>query len=57
MEHYSQVAFGAEFPGEEGSEMVHCLAPTASSFVAKVWSDVFAHFHAVPVKRLGSMRT
>jgi hypothetical protein len=37
------------------SEMV-CYDATASSFVAKVLDEVFAHFHAVTVKRHSSMR-
>jgi hypothetical protein len=27
--------------------IVRCCDATASSFVAKVWDDVFTHFHAV----------
>jgi hypothetical protein len=30
--------------------MVHCRDATASSFVAKVWDKVFAHFHTIAVK-------
>jgi hypothetical protein len=33
-----------------------CLDATASSFVARVRGEVFAHFHAVAVKRHSSMR-
>jgi hypothetical protein len=36
--------------------MVRCRNATASSFVAKFRGDVFAHFHAVAVKRHSSMR-
>jgi hypothetical protein len=35
---------------------VRCSDATASSFVAKVWGEVFAHFHAFAVKRQISMR-
>jgi hypothetical protein len=35
---------------------VHCPDATASSFFAKVRGEVFAHFHAVTVKRHSSMR-
>jgi hypothetical protein len=35
--------------------MVLCSDVTASSFVAKVRGEVFAHFHAVAVKRHSSM--
>jgi hypothetical protein len=31
-------------------EMVCCHDATASSFVAKVWGEVFAHFHSVAIK-------
>jgi hypothetical protein len=37
-------------------ETVRCRDATASSFVAKVRGEVFAHFHAVAVKRHNSMR-
>jgi hypothetical protein len=30
-------------------ETVRCRDATASSFLAKVWGKVFAHFHAVAV--------
>jgi cold shock CspA family protein len=36
--------------------MVHCHDATASSFVTKGRGDVFAHFHAVTVKRHSSMQ-
>jgi hypothetical protein len=35
--------------------MVRCRVATASSFVAKVLAEVFAHFYAVAVKRHSSM--
>jgi hypothetical protein len=37
-------------------EPVRCLVATANSFVPKVKGEVFAHFHAVAVKRHSSMR-
>jgi hypothetical protein len=36
--------------------MVHCRDATASSFVAKVRSKVFVHFHALTIKHHSSMR-
>jgi hypothetical protein len=36
--------------------MVRCRDATASSFVVNVRGEVFAHFHAVAVKRNSSMR-
>jgi hypothetical protein len=50
----SQVAFGQKFPGET----VHCRNAVASSFLAEVLVEVFAHFHvhAVAVKRHSSMQ-
>jgi hypothetical protein len=30
--------------------MVHCCDARASSFVTKVWGEVFVHFYAVAVK-------
>jgi hypothetical protein len=48
--------FGQRFPGEKDSETVRCRDATASSFVAKVRGEVFAHFHAVVVKRHCSVR-
>jgi hypothetical protein len=38
------------------SKMACCRDATASSFVAKVRGEVFAHFHVVAVKRHSSMR-
>jgi hypothetical protein len=35
--------------------MVRCHDATTGSFVAKVREEVLAHFHAVTVKRHGSM--
>jgi hypothetical protein len=52
----SHVVFGQKFPGEKGSEMVHCHDATASSFDAKVWGEVFIHFHAVTMKHHSSMQ-
>jgi hypothetical protein len=50
------VGFGKEFPGEKRKcETVRCDA-AASSFVAKVRGEFFAHFHAVAVKSRSSMR-
>jgi hypothetical protein len=41
-----------KFPSEKGSvKMVQCR----SSFVAKVWGEVIAHFHAVTIKHRSSM--
>jgi hypothetical protein len=37
--------------------MVQCHDAAASSFVAKVQGEVFAHFHLVIVKRHNSMRS
>jgi hypothetical protein len=37
-------------------EMVHCHDARASSYGAKVWGEVFAHFHTVAVKRHRSMQ-
>jgi hypothetical protein len=36
--------------------MVCCRDATASSFVAKVWGEFFAHFHAVAVKYNNGMQ-
>jgi hypothetical protein len=45
----SHVVFGHKFPCEKSMcETVRCRDATASSFVAKVRGEVFAHFHAVP---------
>jgi hypothetical protein len=38
-------------PGEKESEMACCHYTTATFFAAKVRGEVFAHFHAVAVKR------
>jgi hypothetical protein len=35
---------------------VRCRDATASSFIAKVWGKVFAHFHAVAAKYHSSMQ-
>jgi hypothetical protein len=48
----SNVVFVQKFPGEKESETVRRSEATASSFVAKVRGEVFAHFQAVTVKRL-----
>jgi hypothetical protein len=47
------VVFGQKFPGENGS--VSCCDTTASSFVAKVRSEVYAHFHSVVIKHQNRM--
>jgi hypothetical protein len=39
----------------EMREMVGCCDATGSNFVTKVPEKVFSHFHAVAVKRHGSM--
>jgi hypothetical protein len=53
----SHVVFGKKFPGEKGKcEMVSCHVARVSSFVAEVWCEIFAHFHAVAVKRHSIMR-
>jgi hypothetical protein len=49
------ILFGQKFPGEKGSETVRYRDVTASSFVSKVRGEVFAHFHAVALKRNSSM--
>jgi hypothetical protein len=36
--------------------MAYCRDTTASYFVAKVHGEVFAHFHAVAVRRDSSMQ-
>jgi hypothetical protein len=38
-------------------EMVHCRYATASSCVAEVWGEVFAHFHAAAIQRHSSIQT
>jgi hypothetical protein len=51
------VVFWSKIPWWEGKcEAVLCRDSTASSSVAKVRGEVFAHFHAVAVKRHSSMR-
>jgi hypothetical protein len=35
-------------------EIVHCHDTTASSFVAKVWDEVFADFYTVTIKHHSS---
>jgi hypothetical protein len=45
-----------KFPGEKEVETLHCRDARKSSFVSKVRGEVFAHFHAVTVKRHSSMR-
>jgi hypothetical protein len=37
-------------------ETVRCRDATASFFVAKVWGEVFAHFHTVTLKHQNSMQ-
>jgi hypothetical protein len=37
-------------------EMVHCCGATTSSFVDKVWGEVFAHFHVVAIEHHNIMR-
>jgi hypothetical protein len=37
-------------------ETLRCRDATASFFVAKVWGEIFAHFHAVAVKFHSSMQ-
>jgi hypothetical protein len=51
------VVFCQKFPCEKRMcETVRCRDATASSFVAKVRGEVFAHFHAFAVKLHSSMR-
>jgi hypothetical protein len=50
----SHVVFSQKFPGERRSEKVHCHDATSSSFVAKVRSEAFTHFHAVAIERHSS---
>jgi hypothetical protein len=47
--------FGKQFPAEK-CETVRCRDATASSFVAKVWGEVFSHFYAVSIKRQSSVQ-
>jgi hypothetical protein len=51
----SHVAFGKKIPCEKGSLTVRCHEATASSFVANVSGEVFAHFLAADVKCHSSM--
>jgi hypothetical protein len=39
-----------KFSGEKGRVRWYVVVTTTSSFVAKVWGEVFAHFHAVAVE-------
>jgi hypothetical protein len=49
--------FSLQIPWWKGKcESVRCRDATASSFVAKVRGEAFAHFHAVAVKRHNSVR-
>jgi hypothetical protein len=48
----NHVVYGKEFHGEKESES-WCIV--ASSFIAKVQGKVFAHFHALTIKRHSSM--
>jgi hypothetical protein len=50
----SRAVFGQKFPGEKGSEKGRIVV-IAISFVTKARNEVFAHFHAVAVKRYSSM--
>jgi hypothetical protein len=45
----SYVVFAKKLTGEKECETVRCRDATASSLVAKVRGEVFAHFHAVAV--------
>jgi hypothetical protein len=46
-----------KFPGEKRKrKTVHCHDATASSFVTKVWGEVFSHLHAVTVHCHSSMQ-
>jgi hypothetical protein len=48
--------FGQNFPWlKKKCETMRCYDATTSSFVAKVCHEVFAHFHAVGVKRHSSI--
>jgi hypothetical protein len=44
-----------KFPGDKGCETVGCHDATTSSFLAKVWGEVSAHFHTVTVKHHSRM--
>jgi hypothetical protein len=51
------IVFGKKFPGEKRKcEILRCGDVSASSFVVKLWGQVFAHFHAVALKRHSNMR-
>jgi hypothetical protein len=53
----SQFVFGKKIPWwKKKWETVCCRDVTASSFVAKIMIEVFAHFQAVAVKSHSSMR-
>jgi hypothetical protein len=56
MENKIMFVFSEKFPGEKGSEMLHCCDATASSPVTKFLGIVFAHFHSVTVKCHSSMQ-
>jgi hypothetical protein len=47
---------GKKFPGEKRKYEMMCHDATASSFVDKVRDEVFAHFHAVTIKRHSNMQ-
>jgi hypothetical protein len=52
-----QIDFGEHIPlWKRKCETVRCRDAAANSFVIKVRGEVFAHFHAVPVKRHSSVR-
>jgi hypothetical protein len=48
----SHVDFGKKLPGEKGRVRLCCYNATASSFVAKLWGEVFVH---VTIKHHDSM--
>jgi hypothetical protein len=53
----SHIVFWPKIPWwRRKCDTVRCRDATASSFVAKVRGEVFAHFHALAVKRLNGMR-
>jgi hypothetical protein len=51
----SHIVFRQNLLVEKKCETVRCRDETASSFVAKFRGEVFAHFHAVALKRHRSM--
>jgi hypothetical protein len=54
----NHVSFGQKFPGEKRKcEIVCCCDSIASSFVVKIWGEVFTHFCALTVKHHSSMQT